>query len=142
MPHSGKSRGGVGMSRKSRRAICAVVAVCVGLLCLVAALEWTGGFVGLRWDGRQVEASQERGNAVVDALEAYRARFGEYPGSLAELATIQSTPILPPTTGDRKWHYVAGADRRTFRLRFRAGWMGYPVSGTDQRWRGRWWLDQ
>lgn len=68
-----------------------------------------------------VSESKKRGDAVVRALESWRAEHGAYPAGLSELGI----EIAPPTAGwPKRWEYRGSADE--FTLTF--SWRGYPAS--------------
>jgi len=102
-------------------------------------------------DEGKVEESKQRGAAIVQALERYRADQGDYPPTLDALVPRYVGTIEPPTWGLRRWRYrrysagdvVRGVPapaengKRYFQLSVAANEQGYPVLYYDfaaQRW--------
>lgn len=98
-------------------------------------------------DEGTLEASKDRGAAIVEALEAYNAEHGTYPGQLEELVPAHVPAIEQPDWGLRRWRYrrYTQADVNEtsdtadvyFQLSVAADESGYPVLYYDiaaQRW--------
>jgi type II secretory pathway pseudopilin PulG len=131
---------------------------------IVTVLALAAG-AGVYWyahrDQGALEESKERGAAIVEALDSYRAATGTYPADLDDLVPTYIAAIEPPTWGLERWRYrrytpaevVAGAtapatgaepapveasaDEVYFQLSVAANETGYPVLYYDyaaSRW--------
>jgi len=88
------------------------------------------------WFGSLVDTSQQRGDAIISALEAYHADHGQYPSRLGDLVPRYIDRIRRPTAGDRQCRYSVGWDGSDT-LSFAASGE-YPISWYDaqhHRWR-------
>jgi len=83
------------------------------LICLVGC--------GPSWSQSDIEESQRRGDAIIAALRAYRAKHGTYPQALQALVPGYLSQLEPPTVGERKWVYVVDRDGQGCGLEFRRG---------------------
>jgi hypothetical protein len=57
-----------------------------------------------------LDGARKSGNAVVAALETYRADYKSYPERLSELCPRYLQAIPTPPWGRRKWQYELDAD--------------------------------
>lgn len=99
-----------------------VLTVSVGAVLLTLAtyvvLRPFIGFYGpdsiTNWHRAKVEESVRRGDQIIAALHAYKARFGAYPANLTDLVPAFLTDVPPPTAGTQFWYYFRPADRSDF----------------------------
>ena len=107
------------MSRRARR----VVALCLaGLLVLVLLAVAAAWVMGPRIQ-TSVANGQRHFQPVLDGLEAYRAKHGQYPLALDELVAeglITSIPKTPPVLNAHAYEpeYEVSADRQSFTFGF------------------------
>lgn len=59
-----------------------------------------------KWSDRRVAESKRRGDIVCHAVEAYRAKKGEFPFELKELRPEFLSAIPQPTARDKEWDYM------------------------------------
>lgn len=78
-----------------------VLASCFARVVYDVASSRSNGF-----SDEKIAATVERGEPIVEALEAYREVHGEYPESLAMLPGT----FLPPAAGVPRWEYRVEAD--------------------------------
>jgi hypothetical protein len=53
----------------------------------------------------EVAETMRRGDQIMEALQAFRAAHGRYPGQLEELCPQFLAEIPLPTAGERRWKY-------------------------------------
>lgn len=112
----------------------------VVILLVVAA--GVGLYAYAHRDEGRLEESKQRGAAIVEALESYRAGTGAYPASLDDLVPQHIAVIEQPTWGLQRWRYrpySPDEDDATqyFQLSVAAQESGYPVLFYDfvaRRW--------
>jgi hypothetical protein len=66
-----------------------------------------------KWSAPQVAETENRGDIVCHAIDAYRAKTGKYPAQLGDLQPEYLQRIPKPTVGDKEWDYTlidAGTD--------------------------------
>ena len=59
-----------------------------------------------RWSENRVAETKRRGDIICQALEAYRAKTGNYPFELADLQPNFLRQIPQPTAGAKEWEYT------------------------------------
>lgn len=87
-----------------------------------------------------VAATQNDGNIVIAALDAYYAMHGRYPDNLDTLVPDHIESIPPVSCGDRAWRYRTRAGQ-SFTLAGGVGRGCYPCTYFD-RPSGSWRTDQ
>jgi len=60
-----------------------------------------------KWSQTRIMETKRRGDIVSRAIEAYRAKAGNYPSRLEELQPKFLREIPQPTAGDKQWQYEA-----------------------------------
>ena len=92
------------------------------------------------WSGEAVAESQQHGNQIVTALEAYKADHGVYPQDLGELVPKYLREIPPPVAGDRQWGYLPGDVGERFDLTVTGPTENDPIMGYHSPSK-KWWMD-
>jgi type II secretory pathway pseudopilin PulG len=64
----------------------------------------------VRWQKQQIEETKQRGNQIVQAIEAFRTDHGAYPKSLAEVSPKYLPEVPQPTWGLKSWKYEITVD--------------------------------
>ena len=59
-----------------------------------------------RWSASGVAETRRRGDLICGAIEAYRAKTGNYPASLRDLQPEFLRDIPQPTVGYKEWDYM------------------------------------
>jgi len=62
------------------------------------------------WTKENINESRRRGNEIISALEAYRAKHQSYPAKLEELVPMYLSEIKSPLAGNGQWKYVTGGN--------------------------------
>ncbi len=92
-------------------------------------------------DQEEIDETQRRGNVLVERLEAYFDRYGQYPKTLSSLdGNPASSPELVPVWDKRQWWYSQRDDGADFELGFSPVADMYPYH-SYQGSTGRWFCD-
>ena len=108
-----------------------VVAIMAGPLVLDLAKEMMVKDLGMS-DARTAE-SERRGDVIVEALRAHKARHGRYPATLDDLAPDFLPAIEKPTAGTGEWDYRTFDSGQGFQLMFGEGAHMYPSHSISSR---------
>lgn len=110
-----------------RRIFLPLVCLVGGFASGLATRNSTLGRHFLDWLPHDVAASQERGNEVVAAIEAFHAANGVYPVGLEDLMPefIDGLPV--PVAGERCWRYVTDRAGSEYVLSFAFDSFQYPI---------------
>jgi hypothetical protein len=98
------------------------------LLFVVSPTQWEI----IAWSPNRVKESEQKGNELIAAIEAYRSDNGRYPPGLSDLIPGYIQSVSPPTAGTRRWDYRAHDDGKRFVLKFEMNG-GYPCSYFDSQ---------
>lgn len=98
------------------------------ILCMGAV--WVGaGFIEVNWSQEEIQRSQEIGDGIIEAIDAYRQAHGGYPDGLDALVPDFIPEIPAPVAGLQVWEYRRIDDspaNPTFTLGFPSNSDGYP----------------
>lgn len=114
-----------------------MVAVMAGPLVIELAKEMTVKDLGM--NEAQTTESERRGEAIIEALQAYHEANGRYPDSLDALVPEHLAEVQPPTAGTGAWEYAAGEDGQRFFLQFGVGQDMYPSHSISSDTLGQGW---
>jgi hypothetical protein len=111
---------------------------------IFVALLVSGAMAFPLFERRTLRTTEERGNAIVAAIERYRTRVGRFPDSLSAVRPYELQSIPTPTWGDKRWRYqLFAGDASTsskgplFELRVCTNDSCYPVlyfNSSVRRW--------
>jgi hypothetical protein len=59
-----------------------------------------------KWSASGITETTHRGDIVCHAIEAYRAKNGNYPATLRDLQPDFLREIPQPTVGHKEWEYI------------------------------------
>jgi hypothetical protein len=108
-----------------------MVAVMAGPLVLDLAKEVMAQDLGMS-EARTAE-SERRGDVIVEALQAHKARHGRFPATLDDLAPDLLPAIQKPTAGTGEWEYRTFDSGQGFQLMFGEGADMYPSHSISSR---------
>jgi hypothetical protein len=93
--------------------------------------------LGLRGCERRSATAEDfrRGDAIVAALQKYRADHGHYPDRLGSLAPHYIRALQNPDYGERRWDYIHYCEKDTYSLMMWTSTKpGYGYNMPDPKW--------
>jgi hypothetical protein len=95
-----------------------------------------GGCSDPKWTEQKLAESKQRGDAIVDALFAYKEKHGQFPTQLTPLVPEFLPKVEPPTAGTGSWEYYSGGSNFTlyFAKSKKASDAEWTYSSETRRW--------
>lgn len=85
---------------------------------VLCCLGLVGGCRDPRWDAARIQQSQEIGDEIIQAIEAYKLKGGVYPPTLDALVPKYLGGIRQPVAGECQWKYHRSPDGGFYSLLF------------------------
>lgn len=109
--------------------VCVVIGFAIGAFLMLV----NNGILNPSWTEENVRRSQQRGAALIAALNTYESTHGVYPEHLDALLDDGLDDIPQPTAGVDQWSYASTEGGSGFVLQFSANRFNDPTSWYESR---------